>query len=1143
MPVGNGPTEILPAGQAYRVTLLTGDVVTVTGRASGCPAVSVRPAKPSGTHYRSCGPDGHVRVVPAEVAGLLGRVLDEALFDVTTLIRQGYHDGASSDLPLIVRPGGAEARSAAALSADPLAKKLNRPRALPTIGAVAGRAPKRSGPELLRTLTARVPDHKQARQSADGPRVWLDKRVRASATTVAATAPAAAAAAPAGGTTPRRLDHNLVQVAAPQAWRSGYTGQGVRVAVLDTGADFNHPDLVGQVVARADFSTEGGDAVDRDGHGTHVASLIAGTGAAARGERRGVAPDADLLIGKVLGDDGFGSESQVIAGMEWAAPQADVVNMSLGGDEPSDGTDPMSLALDALSREHGTLFVVAAGNDGTYWPITAPAAAASALTVGAVDDQDRLADFSSRGPLVGSRAAKPELVAPGVEILAARAAGTTMGRPLDARYTAASGTSMATPHVAGAAALLAQRHPDWSGEQIKAALVGAAEPLPGADAYDVGAGRLHAARALSGAVAGQDVVDLGEIDPAGEPVETELSWTNTGSATAGLRLDVTLRNHDGKPVPSDAGTVSPQHLIVAPGGTGRATLRLDPARLAARPGLYTAVVTARSPDGRFVASTPVAFYLAPPSHELTLRVTPLPDPGPETDQWGGVRVVNIEDPSLYNEFHNLSPNEPVTITVPAGRYSIGGYQIEDDYATGRYRTALIGDLDVIVDRDTTMVTDLSQATPVRATVDGVPTEAAQVGMSYEQIAPNGRWISESFAFAWGEDARLWGVYSVPIAKPGIGEFDAYASFSLRAPGGGASPYRYDVVRALPDGVPADASYQVTAAEQARLVRIDQRFHRLDLSDPVSGGHSTTDHRRYGWSKHGSVVLEAWTDGVTGDRVDYLSPGYAWTDEAFYHGVLDYGVVTQEPNRRYAPGSRHTKVWVRQPLRPDWYDDPAPSFSACAPQPPHRSRGNLRVRLVEFVDQHQRFDCLTDWPGPWTELVTRELSLYRDGKLIGKRNASAGDFTIPPQAGTYRLVYDQDASALVPVSTRVSTAWTFRSAAPAGTGTAPLPLLSVGYALPLDDENHPTGGTATFTVRQAHGVAAQSITGFRLWTSLDDGATWQAVPVRAAGAGRFTADLPQPVAGQAVSLRVAASGSAGSKIEQTIIRAYRTSTTG
>jgi hypothetical protein len=113
--------------RTYTVTLLTGDVVTVNGGPTGCPAVSVRPATPSGALHRSCGPDGHVRVVPARIAPMIGKVLDPALFDVTTLILDGYDDAHTPDLPLIVRsPGASLARVAGA-------------RSLPSINATAGR--------------------------------------------------------------------------------------------------------------------------------------------------------------------------------------------------------------------------------------------------------------------------------------------------------------------------------------------------------------------------------------------------------------------------------------------------------------------------------------------------------------------------------------------------------------------------------------------------------------------------------------------------------------------------------------------------------------------------------------------------------------------------------------------------------------------------------------------------------------------------------------------------------------------------------------------------------------------------------------------------------------------------------------------
>ncbi|NYT94247.1 S8 family serine peptidase, partial [Salinispora sp. H7-4] len=148
-------------------------------------------------------------------------------------------------------------------------------------------------------------------------------------------------------------------------------------------------------------------------------------GAASNGDNTGVAPAADLIVGKVLNNNGYGQDSWVIAGMQWAAESgADVVNMSLGSPSQTDGLDPMALAVDTLSAQHDTLFVVAAGNKSGGL-IGSPGTAASALTVSAVDKQDQLAGFSSAGPLAGTGALKPDLTAPGVAINAARSQHST----------------------------------------------------------------------------------------------------------------------------------------------------------------------------------------------------------------------------------------------------------------------------------------------------------------------------------------------------------------------------------------------------------------------------------------------------------------------------------------------------------------------------------------------------------------------------------------------------------------------------------------------------------------------------------------------------------------------------------------------
>ena len=290
-------------------------------------------------------------------------------------------------------------------------------------------------------------------------------------------------------------DVSVPLVGAPAAWAQGYTGGEVPVGVLDTGVDTDHPDLAGAVAEAVDF-TGGGDGVDRVGHGTQVASVIAGSGAASGGRYRGMAPDARIFSAKVCAS-ALCAESSIIEGMTWAARDKDlkVVNLSLGQpDRP--GTDLLEEAVDTLTARYGTLFVIAAGNDGGR--VSSPASADAALAVGASTLSDKVAGFSNRGPRAGDDGLKPDLIAPGVNIIAARSGDSKL--PASGRhgaYSRQSGTSMAAPHVTGAAAIVAQEHPEWSPARIKAALMSAATPIAGAAADRAGAGRLDVARAVA----------------------------------------------------------------------------------------------------------------------------------------------------------------------------------------------------------------------------------------------------------------------------------------------------------------------------------------------------------------------------------------------------------------------------------------------------------------------------------------------------------------------------------------------------------------------------------------------------------------------------------------------------------------------
>ena len=288
------------------------------------------------------------------------------------------------------------------------------------------------------------------------------------------------------------LDASVPKISVPRLWEEGLTGRGVRLAIVDTGIDAAHPDLQGRIADQADFAGEG----DRDGngHGTHCAGIAAGSGQASGMRYRGVAPEALLYAAKVLDAEGGGMMSDVMAGIEWAVEQGvQVINLSLGSPGPCDGDDALCEICDAAVAQ-GVVVCTAAGNEGPErYTIGSPGCAREVITIGACTLQDQVASFSSRGPTADGRQ-KPDLVFPGVDIVGARAQGTAMGSVVSEYYTAASGTSMATPHAAGVCALLLQALPELTPQEIKARLMSTARDL-GQKAYDQGRGLADAWRA------------------------------------------------------------------------------------------------------------------------------------------------------------------------------------------------------------------------------------------------------------------------------------------------------------------------------------------------------------------------------------------------------------------------------------------------------------------------------------------------------------------------------------------------------------------------------------------------------------------------------------------------------------------------
>ena len=357
------------------------------------------------------------------------------------------------------------------------------------------------------------------------------------------------------------LDYHNETVNAPVAWAQGLNGTGIGVAVIDSGM-IDIPDFHGQngnlVVFSQNFvGGTSGSANDQYGHGSHVAGIIAGTGAKSTGNQyfytfRGVADNVSLVNLRVLDQNGQGTDSQVIAALQMAVQLKStynirVINLSLGRPVYESYTkDPLDQAVEAAWKA-GIVVVVAAGNDGRdnsektngYGTITAPGNDPYVVTVGAMNTLgspnragDVIASYSSKGPTLYDHLIKPDLVAPGNRVISLYTAGLTLNQEYQGNeipnslyqtngnstasdtYYVLSGTSMATPVVSGAVALLLQKTPSLTPDQVKARLMKTAyknlipystvlDPTTGqvyndqADIFTVGAGLLDIQAALS----------------------------------------------------------------------------------------------------------------------------------------------------------------------------------------------------------------------------------------------------------------------------------------------------------------------------------------------------------------------------------------------------------------------------------------------------------------------------------------------------------------------------------------------------------------------------------------------------------------------------------------------------------------------
>ncbi|MEU6535212.1 S8 family serine peptidase [Streptomyces sp. NPDC047000] len=1060
------------AGQ-HHITLITGDRVTVDakGRVLGLQPAKGREHIP--VQLRKA--DGHTYVVPADAARMVaGGKLDKRLFDITELNRSATRASQKKGLKVIVGYQGA----ASAARADVRDAGTLR-RSLPTLNADAVQTPQRDTPELWDAVT-------NGEKTASGiAHIWLD------------------------GTRKASLDKSVPQIGAPTAWAAGYTGKGVRIAVLDTGVDATHPDLKSQVIESKNFSTAA-DATDHFGHGTHVASIAAGTGAKSGGKYKGVAPGAKILNGKVLDDSGSGDDSGILAGMEWAAAQgADIVNLSLGGQD-APGIDPLEAEVNKLSAEKGILFAIAAGNEGPD-SIGSPGSADAALTVGAVDDGDKLADFSSTGPRIGDGAIKPDVTAPGVDITAAAAKGSVIDQEVGekpAGYLTISGTSMATPHVAGAAAILKQEHPDWGYEDLKAALTGSAKG--GAyTPFQQGSGRIAVDKAIKQTVVAEPVsLSFGVQQwPHSDdtPVTKQLTYRNLGTKDVTLSLSATATDLKGKTAPAGFFALGAAKVTVPAGGTASVDATVNTKLGGTLDGAYSAYVTATG--GGQSVRTAAAVVREVQSYDVTLKFIGR-DGQPAADYLAGLYgMTGLGADQYYSPY---DPSGTVTARVPKGSYVLDTGILVDpkDLDKG---LDWIAQPKLDVTKDTTITVDARTAKPVDITVPDSSAKTEFGSVDYSVDTADG-----GASFGWF--------------------VDTYAGFRTAHLGpqitDGSLSQQWDAH--FTKGT--DEQWSTTVAAHVKQLATGYTRHwktselatvKAHMGSGISGKTGAVTAFAYLPDSFGGSGIGI-EQKIPGTRTLHLSTlgGVQWElDFDQYNGTgpdgfpIDEAFYIQPYLDTFKGGKTYEKTFNTAVFGPHINAD----YGL------FRSGNQISGLLPLFSDSAKH-------PGQST-FTSVNTTLYRNGTKIGTSDDplfGVHQFKVPSGNAEYKLTTSVKRSVkIAAASTRIDVSFTFHSKKPSGSDAVKLPASTVHFGAKTGLDNRVAAGrTVTFPVAVEGAAAGSNLKSLSVYVSYDYGQTWKQIQVKG---GKIT--VKNPAAGKAISFHAKIADKKGNKSTVSIYNAY------
>ncbi|MFG3368283.1 S8 family serine peptidase [Streptomyces sp. NPDC048156] len=1069
------------AAPKQHITLITGDRVTLDakGKPAGYQHAKGREHIPAQT--RTVG--GHTLVVPADAQRLVASgKLDQRLFDVTELSKSANRKAQKHGLKVIVGYKG----TATAARADVRdAGDTTVRRTLKSLNADAVTTPKQDATRLWDAVTT-----SRGTAAAGISRIWLDGVRKAS------------------------LDKSVPQIGAPKAWAAGYDGKGVKIAVLDTGVDATHPDLKGQVVGEKNFSTAA-DAVDRFGHGTHVASIAAGTGAKSGGKFKGVAPGAKLLNGKVLDDEGFGDDSGILAGMEWAAEQgADVVNLSLGGGDTPE-IDPLEAEVDKLSAEKGILFAIAAGNEGEFGDSTvgSPGSADAALTVGAVDDNDKLADFSSRGPRIGDGAVKPDVTAPGVDITAAAAPGSVIDKEVGENpegYLTISGTSMATPHVAGAAAILKQEHPDWKSAQLKGVLTGSTKGGKYTP-FEQGSGRIQVDKAIEQTVFAEPVsVSFGvaqwpHTDDAA--ITKKVTYRNTGTKDVPLDLTATGTNPKGQAAPAGFFKLGATKVTVPAGGTASVDLTADTKLGGTVDGAYSAYVVATG--GGQSVRTAAAVQREVESYDVTLKH--IGRDGKDAQGYE-TSLSALTGASAGETFGAYDPDSgTVKVRIPKGSYILNEFLAADPEDFSKGADWLVQPkLDVT--KNTTVTLDARTTRPVSVTV---PDSAAEGVLAAPEFTVDT--ADSSSSYGWLLDSytnfRTAGIGPEPtgikLQQQWTGVWTKGADTEYDTVSGG-------VVKKLATGY----TKHYTAGDLA-TVKVGLGGAAKDKTGslgaigmlPVSSG---------GWS----VAVD---QKLPGTRTLHLSTGdkVKWGLEFSQNGPEDSdGFPTEEASytlgapQSFQGGKAYEKTFNTGVFGPRIGGD----YGV------FRDGNEIYGNLPMYADGKTH--------AGYSQYLSVKTTLYKGNTKVGENDdplVGEKPFKVTSGDAEYKLSTSIKRSVkIAAASTRVDASWTFRSKKPASSDEAArLPLSTARFNAAVGlDSTAPADKTQSVPVTVQGAAAGSNLKSLAVYVSYDYGQTWKKLDVKN---GKVT--VKNPAKGKAVSFHAKIADKKGNKSTISVYNAY------